>query len=50
MLGSVSSVLLVQLQEFAKQFRETAKQTDNPWDDILADFMCGMLGINQKEK
>ena len=45
MLGSVTGVLLVQLKQFAIQFRKDARQTPNPWDDILADFMCGMLGI-----
>lgn len=48
-LGSVSSNLLVGLNDFAKAFREQAKQTDNPWDDVLADFFCGMLGIPAKK-
>jgi len=45
MLGSVSSNLLVTLREFAIRFRADARATENPWDDILADFICGMLGI-----
>ena len=45
MLGSVSANLLVNLREFAVKFREDARATENPWDDILADFMCGLLGI-----
>lgn len=49
MLGSVSSNLLVQLKEFAIKFREDALKTENPWDDILANFVCGMLGIPAKE-
>lgn len=45
MLGSVSENLLVNVREFAVKFREDARATENPWDDILADFICGMLGI-----
>lgn len=49
-LGSVSVNLLIQLKEFAEKFREDARKTENPWDDILADFMCGMLGVPAKKK
>ena len=49
-LGSVSANLLVGLKDFANSFREQARKTDNPWDDILADFICGMLGIPAEEK
>lgn len=47
-LGSVSANLLIHLKEFAIKFRADAKETENPWDDILADFICGMLGIPAK--
>jgi len=50
MLGSVSSNLLVTLKEFALRFRADARDTENPWDDILADFICGMLGIPAEKK
>lgn len=50
LLGSVSSNLLVTLKEFALKFREDAALTENPWDDILADFLCGMLGLPAKKK
>lgn len=49
-LGSVSGNLLIQLKKFAEKFREDAYKTENPWDDILADFMCGMLGVPAKKK
>lgn len=49
-LGSVSSNLLVALKDFALKFREDAAKTENPWDDILADFICGMLGVPAKKK
>jgi len=49
-LGSVSANLLVGLKEFAEKFRSDARATDNPWDDILADFMCGMLGVPAEKK
>lgn len=50
MLGSVSENLLVTIREFATSFREDAEQTENPWDDILANFMCGLLGIPPKQQ
>lgn len=49
-LGSVSANLLVGLKDFATSFRTEASKTENPWDDILADFICGMLGIPAAEK
>ena len=49
-LGSVSANLLVELKKFAEKFRADARKTKNPWDDILADFICGMLGVPAEEK
>lgn len=44
-LGSISENLLAGLKEFAIKFRADARKTANPWDDVLADLICGMLGI-----
>jgi len=44
-LPLISVPLRKQLEEFARQFREDARKTDNPADDILADILCWMLGI-----
>lgn len=49
-LGSVSINLLETLKQFAEKFREDARQTDNPWDDILADLICGLLGIPEEQE
>lgn len=49
-LGSVSAKLLVKLKDFAESFRKDAYKTKNPWDDILADFICGMLGVPAPKK
>lgn len=48
MLGSVSITLLKDLKAFAIKFREDARTTPNPWDDLMADFMCGILGIPEE--
>ncbi len=45
-LGSVSENLLKEMKDFAIAFRTKAKQTTNPWDDVLADFICGILGVD----
>lgn len=45
-LGSVSENLLKEMKDFAIDFRTRAKQTSNPWDDVLADFICGVLGVD----
>ena len=50
MLGSISGNLMVQLKMFAVKFREDARATTNPWDDIIADLICGMLGISEEEE
>lgn len=50
MLGSVSETLLISLRAFAIRFRQDARDTANPWDDILADFICGMIGVPPREE
>lgn len=45
MLGSISADLLAGLKEFAIKFRADARVTTNPWDDMIADLICGILGI-----
>lgn len=44
-LASVSVNLLAELKDFAVGFRTKAAATTNPWDDVLADMLCGLLGI-----
>ena len=46
LLASISAPLRKALVDFAKQFREDAKKTDNPWDDFAADVICWILGID----
>lgn len=45
-LPLVTPELRDKLVEFAKSFREDAKATDNPLDDVLAAILCGLLGID----
>ena len=49
MLGSISGDLLKGLKEFAVKFRNDARATTNPWDDVIADLICGMLGIGDED-
>lgn len=44
-MAAVSGPLREQLERFARQFREDARKTSNPMDDILADILCWLLGI-----
>lgn len=48
-MSSVSVDLVVNLRNFAIKFREDARQTENPWDDIVADLICGILGIGEAD-
>ena len=42
-LSSSSGPLRKTLNDFAISFKESAKKTANPWDDILADILCWIL-------
>jgi len=44
-LAALSAPIRAELVGFAKSFRSKAKQTDNPWDDFLADILCWLLLI-----
>ncbi|MBA7562198.1 hypothetical protein ES708_03847 [subsurface metagenome] len=44
-LAAISGPLRESLVKFAKDFREQARQTPNPWDDFAADIICWLLGI-----
>ncbi|MBA7702979.1 hypothetical protein ES703_111759 [subsurface metagenome] len=45
-LAAISGPLRDSLVAFAKDFREKARQTPNPWDDFAADIICWLLGIS----
>jgi len=45
-LMSASGPLRKTLEDFAISFREQAKKTANPWDDILADILCWVLQVD----
>lgn len=49
LVASISAPLREQLVKFAKQFREDAKKTPNPWDDFAADVICFVVGIDGKD-
>ena len=44
-LGVVSGPLRDTLVNFAKSFRASARKTENPWDDVLADIICWLLQV-----
>ena len=44
-LGAMTPQLRKTLEAFAKDFREQARKTPNPWDDLLADVICSLLGV-----
>jgi len=44
-LLSSSGPLRKTLNDFAVSFRESARKTANPWDDILADIICWILQV-----
>lgn len=46
LLASISGPLRKSMIDFAKNFREEAKKTENPWDDFAADVICWVLGID----
>ncbi|MBA7587776.1 hypothetical protein ES708_29817 [subsurface metagenome] len=45
-LKSASAPLKKTLEEFAKSFRDKARETPNPWDDVLADAICWILQVD----
>lgn len=42
-LTTASGPLREKLVKFAKDFRDEAKKTANPWDDVLADIICWLF-------
>lgn len=44
-LVSISPSLREELVKFATEFRNKAKGTANPWDDILAEALCWIIGV-----
>jgi len=46
LVASITPALREQLIKFAKQFREDAKKTANPWDDFAADAICWVVGVD----
>lgn len=45
LLGAITPALLDMAKTFALDFYKRAKETDNPFDDILAGFVCALLGV-----
>lgn len=42
-LGQITPELRKKLCEFFLNFREIAKQTENPWDDAFAELLIGIF-------
>ena len=45
-LAALSAPLREALVKFAKEFREKARKTENPWDDLVADILCWLLQVD----
>lgn len=45
-LSNVSEPLRVELENFAKNFRQHAQETPNPYDDFLANIICWILNVD----
>ena len=48
LVASISGPLRQELVTFAKNFKEKAAKTENPWDDFAAAVLCSVLGIDDK--
>lgn len=46
-LLSASEPMREMLVKFATDFRTRARETSNPWDDVLADLICLLLQVNE---
>lgn len=44
-LLAATPAIAEELRQFARDFRERAKKTPNPWDDAAADLICFVLGV-----
>ena len=49
-LGMASGPIRDMLVGFASDFRAKAKETPNPWDDILADIVCWLLVVPETQE
>lgn len=45
-LGAATPAMRAELEKFCTDYRESAKKTPNPWDDILAEMLCWICGVN----
>jgi len=47
MLRVVTPVLVAELKTMIQEFYRKALITDNPWDDLLAEFLMEILDIDK---
>ena len=45
-VGVVTPELRTAMQEWIKEFSEKARKTPNPFDDIFAEFLADVLGLD----
>lgn len=50
LLPQVSPVLVDWVRALAVSFKSKAKETDNPYDDIVAEIFCAILGIGEDQE
>lgn len=44
-LATATPTVRAELVKFCTDFRASAKKTPNPWDDILAEMLCWICGV-----
>lgn len=45
-LAAASPEMRAALAKFCIDYKASAKKTPNPWDDILADMLCWIVGVD----
>jgi hypothetical protein len=46
-LGVLTPEIIKMIQEGIKKAHEAAKETDNPFDDLITGFLCDLLNIQK---
>jgi len=46
-MGVISPKLRTELEEFLKDYYKKAMETENPWDDFLANLLLHIFGVEK---
>ena len=47
--NAITPILRKELEDFLKEYYAKAQESENPWDDYFAEFLCHLLGIEVEE-